>query len=257
MKSLKNPIVNLNKIKFFNSKSSPKTQKKHENSKNSITSKSSKSYSNTSKSDDSELSRVISEKNINEKEDITIIPLKNKNKLISLKKQKTEDEILEQFFSLIKKKHIKVIEYKALTFSKTDIIGEGGLGIVYRGLYKNSEVAIKKYNYNIYANFYEDKTKYILEEISKSLTIDIPKANKCYGFSYDDNGAVYSIHELALRSLKEKLKEKLNLEEKNFITKQILYILILLSHQKIIIVHIGICICVQAINNNKLLILFH
>jgi len=42
--------------------------------------------------------------------------------------------------------------------------------------------------------------------------------NRCFGVSIDDKGVVYSIHELATKSLKQKLEEKLNLTEKHEIT---------------------------------------
>lgn len=128
-----------------------------------------------------------------------------------------------------------MINFKNLSFSRKNLLGKGGVGRVYKGLYLKSDVAIKEYsNYNIFDNFQDEKTFDILLEVVNCLTLNVPRVNKCYGIAIDDKGVVYSIHQLAACSLKEKLKQNLNMKRKHAITNQLMEIMLHLSNKSII-----------------------
>ena len=136
---------------------------------------------------------------------------------------------------MLKERNIQIIHFSDLNFSRKNLLGKGGVGRVYKGTIFNSEVAIKEYsNYNIFDNFHDNETLELLAEIVNSISLNIPKVNKCYGASIDEKGVLYTIHELAVCSLKEKMKEEMDLKEKNEIVKQMLEILINLYKMRII-----------------------
>ncbi len=98
-----------------------------------------------------------------------------------------------------------------------------------------SAVAIKVYsNFNIYDQLQDNQTVDLLKEVIGNFSLNFPKINKCYGLSIDEKGVIYSVHELATESLKDKLEKKLNLSEKHEIVKQILSIMTYLNKKKIV-----------------------
>ena len=137
---------------------------------------------------------------------------------------------------MILQKNIEIIEFSDISFSRKTQLGKGGAGRVYLGKYLSSEVAIKEYyTYNLYDDFENEDTKDLLVEIVNALSLNIPKVNRCYGVSINEKeGLVYTVHELAFGNLKKKLQEKLPIETKHEITKQILEIMMHLYKKKIV-----------------------
>ena len=145
------------------------------------------------------------------------------------------EQIRQDFFKFLASKNISFIEYSQINFSRNDKIGGGGSGTVYKGLFLKSSVAIKEYiKYNIYDKKTEEDEDYqtLISEIAKANSLSLPKFNRCFGASLNNEGVLYTIHELAEFSLATKLKEKLSLQEKNKISGQILEIMYHLYKKK-------------------------
>ena len=148
----------------------------------------------------------------------------------------SEEDILNEFKELLQSKNIEIIEFSELKIFRKELLGKGGVGRVYKGKYVSSDVAIKVYfQYNLYDNFQDENTVEIITEIVNALSLKLPKVNQCYGVSINENdGTIYTVHELAGGSLTSKLKENLTVSEKNDLTKQILEIMTHLYKKKIV-----------------------
>ena len=114
---------------------------------------------------------------------------------------------MQDFKEMLLQKNIEIIEYSDISFSRKAQLGKGGAGKVYIGKYLVSEVAIKEYfTYNLYDDFDNEDTTYLLVEIANALSLNIPRVNRCYGVSINEKeGLVYTVHELAVTNLKKKL----------------------------------------------------
>lgn len=176
------------------------------------------------------------QKSFEEKKSVSLFPTTT---LLSSKKEKvkSEEETKNEFLLNLKQKSIPFIKVSELQIFRNEDLGSGGFGRVYKGTFLKAPVAIKEYHtFNI---FHEDQTlcESILSEISNAISLNFPKFNKCYGVSLNDQGFVCSVHELAASSLAKLLKEtKGNMDRttKDFITEQLLQIMLQLSERKVV-----------------------
>ena len=156
---------------------------------------------------------------------------KIKNEILSTERNK------QDFLDFLAKKSIPYIQYCTLTFSRTDKIGGGGFGTVYKGRFVKSWVAIKEYKHNIHDRNTDKAVldyQTVISEIANTTALNFPKFNRCFGASLNSEGILYTVHELAECSLAAKLEEKLSLKEKNEIVEQILEIMSHLYNKKVV-----------------------
>ena len=157
------------------------------------------------------------------------------------KEETPEDTLKREFFEFLERKGIPFIDFSVLKISRLELLGQGGFTKVYKGLFFKTPVAIREYlNINLFDGRRNDDDGVscftTLNEISNAMSLNFPKFNRCYGVSLNDQGSLFTVHELLESSLRNKLKDGslTTIQQKHDIAEQILQIMLILQKSKVI-----------------------